>query len=176
MDFITPLITWLTERWDEFKFIIFVRDYEEVLIYRAGKSNRILKGGLHFKIPFYEDMVSFYVADDTLKTPSQKLHTKDGIPLTVNAVVLYHVDDSLAYGTRMNEAKQAISDFTEVHIARNVVNTDFIDCNNERLMRDVEIDLRRTCKKYGIVIDSVTITTITKSKSLNIFNETEPHL
>lgn len=176
MDFITPLLNWLTERWDELKFIVFVRDYEEVLVYRGGKSHRVMTSGVKFKIPFYEDIVPFYVADDTLKTPSQKLHTKDGIPLTVNAVVLYHIEDSLSYGTKMNEAKQAISDFTEVCIARNIVNTNFEDCNNERLMRDVEIDLRRICKKYGIVVESVTITTITKSKSINIFKETEPHL
>lgn len=176
MDFITPLLSWLSERWDDIKFMMFVKDYEEIVIFRGGKAHRAAKKGINFKWPFYEDMHTVYVADDTIKTPSQKIHTKDGVSVTVDSIVLYHVDDSMAYITKMNEPKQAISDFAEVCIARNIVNTDFADCNNERLMKDVEIDLRRICKRYGAVVDSVTITTITRSKSLNLFKESVPHL
>lgn len=176
MDFITPLLSWFAERWDEIKFIVFVRDYEEVVIYRGGKSKKVLKAGVGFKFSFIDDMVTIYVAEDTIKTPSQMLYTKDGVNITISCVVQCHVEDSLLYANKVNDPKQAISDFAEVWLSRNVVNTNFEDCNNERLMKDVEIDLRRVCKKYGVYIDTVTINTLTQSRSFNIFKEAESHL
>lgn len=173
------IIQFLKDIWDFLKPIVFVKEYELAYQFRAGNALKAWAPGPHFKIPFLDDFHLFYAKDDTIKTPSQKLTTKDKKIITISGNVLYYIDGLegvTQFAIAVNNPLQAISDMTEVAIARNVVNTNYEDCTNEMLMNEVTKDVRRDCKKWGVKILEVTITNCALSRSLNLFNETPAHL
>lgn len=173
------VIQWIKDIWDDLKLVIFVKQYELGYMFRAGKALKPLDVGWWLRVPFLDEYHLFYAKDDTIRTPSQKLTTKDGKALTISANVLYYIDglDGVTlFSTEVNNPLQAISDMTEVAIARNVVNTDYANCTNEMLMNEVTKDVRRDCKKWGVKILEVTITNCALSRSINLFNEAPAHL
>lgn len=176
MDLFGSLISFLQSVWDDVKPVIFIREYQLAVMYKGGRFFKVLQPGVHFRIPFYYEYIDLYAQDDTIKTPTQMLTSKDGIGLSISSVVLYNVDDASLFINNVNDAKQPISDMAEVSVARNIVNTNFEECNNEILMNEVIKDLRRDCKKWGVYIKEVTINSLTKSKSINILKQAESHL
>ena len=153
-----------------------VKTYEEGVKLRFGLFIKDCKPGLHFKIPFIEEVITAYSKDDTILLPSQKLTTKDGKTITTRGMILYYVDDITLFLLSVNNPTQALSDLTMGIISENIINGLHIDCHNDKIMNEISKSVRREAKKWGCYIIYVKLTDISLSKSLNLFNEGESHL
>ena len=175
MDF-GALISWLQSIWKIIWFFEVIREYEEGVLLRFGKFKKILKPGVHFKLSFIEEILTHYAKDDTILLPAQSLTTKDNKTVTVTGVVLYKIDDIESFLTLVNNAQQAISDSCMGIIAENIIQSDYEDTVNIKIMNKISIQTRRDCKKWGVYIEYVKLTSLSLSRTINLSKESESHL
>ena len=70
-----------------------VAQYERGLVMRLGKYSGGVTSGLHFLVPFVEDMIRVDMRERVINVEPQKVITKDNVSVTVDAVVYYKVVD-----------------------------------------------------------------------------------
>lgn len=74
-----------------FKIWVIIQPWEQGLRVRNGKEIKELKGGIYFKIPYFD---SVFVQEDRLRVaplPIQTLTSKDGKTITLNSSIGYCV-------------------------------------------------------------------------------------
>jgi len=81
-----------------------VAQYEKGLVTRLGKYSGGVSPGLHFLVPFIEDMIRVDMRERVINVEPQKVITKDNVSVTVDAVVYYKVVDPV-------KAEYEIQDF-----------------------------------------------------------------
>jgi regulator of protease activity HflC (stomatin/prohibitin superfamily) len=81
-----------------------VAQYERGLVTRLGKYSGSVAPGLHFLVPFIEDMIRVDMRERVINVEPQKVITKDNVSVTVDAVVYYKVVDPV-------KAEYEIQDF-----------------------------------------------------------------
>ena len=67
------LIEVLIEWWNHILPFIIIRDYEQAVLLRFGKFNKVLLPGIHFKIPFFDEAIDQHVVVTTLSLDAQSL-------------------------------------------------------------------------------------------------------
>lgn len=70
-----------------------VAQYERGLIVRLGKYSATVGPGLHFLMPFVDEMIKVDMREKVINVDPQKVITKDNVGVTVDAVVYYKVVD-----------------------------------------------------------------------------------
>lgn len=70
-----------------------VAQYERGLIVRLGKYHATVGPGLHFLLPFVDDLIKVDMREKVINVDPQKVITKDNVGVTVDAVVYYKVVD-----------------------------------------------------------------------------------
>ena len=69
------LIEIITHWWLQLTPAIIIRDYEEAVLLRFGIFKRVLKPGLHLKIPLFDEVIDQHVVVTTLSLDAQSLYT-----------------------------------------------------------------------------------------------------
>ena len=85
------LVELLTNWWIELKPIVIIRDYEEAVMLRFGVFKKVLKPGLHFKIPMFDEVIDQHVVITTLSLDAQSLYTMDKQNIVVKGVIKYKI-------------------------------------------------------------------------------------
>ena len=101
-------------------FIKVNKQWEEAVILRLGKYNRIRKEGLYLLIPYID---SAYIRDTrthTMDIPHQKAITKDNISVDVDAVMWYKIHDTNKSVMNIENFEFSIREFTKTTL-RNVI-------------------------------------------------------
>lgn len=148
--------------------------WQKGVVLRFGKVHRIQDPGIHFKIPFVDDIINQIVVTTTIETPVQSLVTKDGQEVTTKSVIKYSISDCILYTTEIYDATDAISDFTQGHIMDQVNNHDYAECRDTGALSNViSKKVRAEVRKYGIHIEQITVTNFIKTHNFRLFNDTE---
>src|SRR5205823_2613734 len=86
-----------------------LREYERGVIFRLGKLLGAKGPGLIFLIPVVDRMVRMDLRVVTIDVPRQEVMTRDNVPVTVDAVVYFHVTDPQAAVVRVENYLRATS-------------------------------------------------------------------
>jgi len=70
-----------------------VAQYEKGLIMRLGRYHATVGSGLHFLVPFVDQLIRVDMREKVISVDPQKVITKDNVTVTVDAVVYYKVID-----------------------------------------------------------------------------------
>lgn len=70
-----------------------VAQYEKGLIMRLGRYHATVGSGLHFLVPFVDQLIRVDMREKVINVDPQKVITKDNVTVTVDAVVYYKVMD-----------------------------------------------------------------------------------
>ena len=70
-----------------------VAQYEKGLIMRVGKYHAMVSAGLHFLMPFVDQLIRVDMREKVINVDPQKVITKDNVTVTVDAVIYYKVID-----------------------------------------------------------------------------------
>jgi erythrocyte band 7 integral membrane protein len=75
---------------------ITLMDYERGVLLRFGKKSHksVLKGGMHFLLPYVEEMMKISVQEERLDIRKQSVITKEGFSLQVDGMVYFKVVDA----------------------------------------------------------------------------------
>ena len=86
-----------------------LREYQRGVVFRLGKLLGAKGPGVVFLIPWVDRMVRMDLRVITIDVPKQEAMTRDNVPVTVDAVVYFHVVDPVAAVVKVENYLKASS-------------------------------------------------------------------
>lgn len=164
------LIDFLIEIIDKVIPFFVINQYDEGVLLRRGLFVKKVTGGIYFKIPFLDEVVSQTVVMTTMQLPAQSLYTKDKKHIVVKAIIKYSVEDVKTLLLETWDAVDAISDTTQ-----GIIKDEIMDLRLEEITKDTDKSItakaKKEAKRWGIKIEKVTFTNLGEIKSIRLFNE-----
>lgn len=162
------LINW----WIEIKPIVIIRDYEEAVLLRFGIFKRVLKPGLHLKIPFFDEVIDQHVVITTLSLDAQSLYTKDKQNIVVKGVIKYRIADVKIFLLEVWDAQDALSDMSSSIIKNVIMSMTLDECTDSEMDNILTKKVRVEAKKWGVEVQQVTLTDLAPIRSFRLINDT----
>lgn len=165
------LIDFLIDMVDKVMPVVIVNQYDKGVLLRRGLFVRVMDGGIHFKVPFIDEVIHQTFVTTTMNLPAQSLLTKDKKHIVVKAVIKYNIFDVKVLTLETWDAVDALSDTTQGIVKDVIMDLDFHEINKDT-DNAITIKARREAKKWGIEIEKVTFTNVGEIRSIRLFNET----
>jgi len=165
------LVELLTNWWIELKPIVIIRDYEEAVLLRFGIFKRVLKPGIHFKIPMFDEVIDQHVVVTTLSLDAQSLYTKDKQNIVVKGLVKYRIADVKTFLLEVYDAQDAISDMSQSIIKNVIMSMTMDECTDIELDNALTKKVRVEARKWGVEVQQVTLTDLAPIRSIRLIND-----
>ena len=107
-------------------FIKIVKEYESGVLLAFGKYKGIRGPGLNIIIPSYHRLVKMDLRVMTIDVPKQEIMTKDNVPVHINAVVYFKIDDPKKAFLEVENYAYAVSKYGQTSL-RNVCGETTLD-------------------------------------------------
>jgi regulator of protease activity HflC (stomatin/prohibitin superfamily) len=140
---------------------------------RFGIYRKDVPPGLHFKIPFVDEIQPHGVVFTTITLPPQSIVTKDGICVVIRAHIKYRIEDLKTYAIDVYDAVDALSDMTGGIIFEQIKTQTWEEAYSADLPTILTKKSKVEAKKWGFHIEKVTITDFSKMTSLRLFSGDE---
>jgi regulator of protease activity HflC (stomatin/prohibitin superfamily) len=170
MDFISAILNFLSETWDQVKWWYVIREYEGSVVLRFGKVVKESDPGFHWKLPFIDEVLTCIIATETMTVKSQSLTTKDDKNIVISAVVKCNISNPKKYLIKVKDVTNAISDVTQGKIKDIVMHKTWDECRGD-LDGDITKAVKSEAIKWGISVDYVTITDLAIIKTIRLIQE-----
>jgi regulator of protease activity HflC (stomatin/prohibitin superfamily) len=170
MDFISAILNFLSETWDQVKWWYVIREYEGSVVLRFGKVIKESDPGFHWKLPFIDEVLTCIIATETMTVKSQSLTTKDDKNIVISAVVKCNISNPKKYLIKVKDVTNAISDVTQGKIKDIVMHKTWDECRGD-LDGDITKAVKSEASKWGISVDYVTITDLAIIKTIRLIQE-----
>jgi regulator of protease activity HflC (stomatin/prohibitin superfamily) len=164
---IDVIVEWIKEI---IPFVI-VPQYEDGIILRFGKYNKTLSPGIYFKIPFFDEILTYHTVMTTLALPPQSLYTIDKQNVVVKGVVKYSIVDVKTFLLEVYDAQDAISDMTQGIIKNIIISKTLEECTHTDIDSNLTKKVRSEIKKWGVDIQQVTLTDVAPIRTIRLIND-----
>lgn len=156
---------------DNIKCWQIIDHYEEGVRLRFGRYvGEILGPGYHWKIPFADEILTIMIKMTTMRLPEQSVTTLDGKVVVVKAIIKYEITDAAQILLEVNDAIDAVADMAQGIVREKIIAANYDDCNSMEFANEITKKVRAEAKKWGILVDVVTITDFGKMISLRLLN------
>lgn len=166
------LIEIISNWWLQITPVIIIRDYEEAVLLRFGKFKSVLKPGMHFKIPMFDEVIDQHVVVTTLSLDAQSLYTKDKQNIVVKAVIKYKISDVKVFLLEIYDAQDALSDMSQGIIKNVIMSMSMDECTDSELDNTLTKKVRVEARKWGVEVQQVTLTDLAPIRSYRLINDT----
>jgi len=147
-------------------FWVVIDPWQAGVILRLGKFSRKLDIGFHLKIPFIESAIIQNTATTTTSLSAQSIVAPDGVVYTVEGVVKWSVSDVKPFACDIWDSENVIIDSAKSAMAEVISKHGAKDIGNQ-----VATKARISLRKYGISVDTVTITTLAPIKCIRLITD-----
>jgi regulator of protease activity HflC (stomatin/prohibitin superfamily) len=165
------LIEIITNWWLQLTPIIIIRDYEEAVLLRFGKFKTVLKPGMHFKIPLFDEVIDQHVVVTTLSLDAQSLYTLDKQNIVVKGVIKYKISDVKTFLLEVYDAQDALSDMSSSIIKNVIMSMTLDECTDSELDNTLTKKVRVEARKWGVEVQQVTLTDLAQIRSFIFKND-----
>ena len=165
------LIDVLVEWWGQIVPFYIIRDYEEAVLLRFGKFSKVIKPGLHFKMPFFDEVIDQHVVTTTLSLDAQSLYTKDKQNIVVKGIIKYKISDVKIFLLEVFDAQDALSDMSQSIIKNVIMSMTMDECTDSELDNTLTKKVRVEARKWGVDIQQVTLTDLAPIRSFRLIND-----
>ena len=166
------LIEIISNWWLQITPVIIIRDYEEAVLLRFGKFKTVLKPGMHFKIPMFDEVIDQHVVVTTLSLDAQSLYTKDKQNIVVKGVIKYKISDVKTFLLEVYDAQDALSDMSQSIIKNVIMSMSMDECTDSELDNTLTKKVRVEARKWGVEVQQVTLTDLAPIRSYRLINDT----
>jgi regulator of protease activity HflC (stomatin/prohibitin superfamily) len=146
-----------------------VDQWEEGVHLRTGKFRRIVKPGIQWKIPFFDQILVTPVITQTVNLKPQTVTSADEKSIVLSSIVRYHIHDVEKFLLGVMHANDALVDTTQ-GIIRDVVEgcrwTDLDDLGNV-----VTPEVNEQVEKWGITVEQVSFPDLGEIKTYRIIGD-----
>ncbi len=145
-------------------FILFVisglrviNQYEKTIILTLGKFSGIREAGLTWIFPGVQRMIRADMRIATVDIPQQEVITKDNVPLNINAVVYYQIENAEKAILNIQDYPTAVADFSQVALCDVVggFELDHVLSEREIIADKIKEIVDRTTENWGINITAI---------------------
>lgn len=150
-------------------FWVVIDPWQGGVILRLGKFHRTLDVGFSWKIPFLETAITQNTATTTTSLSAQSITAPDGVVYTVEGVVKWSVSDIRPYCCDLWDSENVIIDSAKSAMAEVIGKIGPKDIGGQ-----VASKSRIALKKYGIAVDTVTITTLAPVRCFRLITDNTP--
>ena len=134
-----------------------INEYERGVLFTLGKFSGLRQPGWRLVIPVIQSMNKVDIRVKAIDVPEQQAITKDNIPVRVNAVIYYKVDDASKAVLAVEDFRYAISQLAQTSM-RNVVGEVELDellAERANLSEKIRLIVDSASDPWGIKVDNV---------------------
>ena len=162
-------IEFLEYIFNAFKIWVIVQKWESGLRVRKGKRIKLLKPGLHFKIPYFDSVYVQEVRLRIVSMPTQTITTKDGLTITLSAAIGYSITDIQKLYLTLFHPETTIKNMAMSYISDYISNNNYKDIN----LADIETSTNEHLKKldYGIDFSYLKLTNFAQVRTYRLIQD-----
>ena len=145
-----------------------LKEYERGVVFRLGRLVAQRGPGIIYVIPFIETMERISLRIITLDVPSQELMTIDNVPVEVNAVVYFRVDDPNDAVVQINNYYMATSEIAQTTL-RSVLGQAELDellAEREKINRELQQIIDEQTDPWGVKVTAVEVKNVELPESM----------
>ena len=134
-------------------------DWERAVVLRFGKFNRLTGPGIVFLIPYVDRALRVDTRIVTMDVPRQEMMTRDNVPVTVDAVVLFKVVDPGAAILRIENFELTTSLIAQTTLRSTIgqVELDDLLARRDQVNDKLQTVLDQQTEPYGIKVTAVEV-------------------
>ena len=134
-----------------------IDQYEKTIILTLGKFSSMRTAGLTWIFPVAQRMIKVDMRIRTVDIPQQEVITKDNVPLNINAVVYYQIEDAEKAILNIQDYPTAVADFSQVALCDVVggFELDHVLSEREVIADRIKVIVDKTTESWGINITAI---------------------
>ena len=134
-----------------------IDQYEKTIVLTLGKFSGMRGAGLTWIFPGIQRMIRADMRIATVDIPQQEVITKDNVPLNINAVVYYQIEDAEKAILNIQNYPVAVADFSQVALCDVVggFELDHVLSEREVIADRIKVIVDRTTESWGINITAI---------------------
>jgi len=164
---------WFKQIWEQvstvLKWWVIILPWESGLRIRLGKKIKILKPGIHFRIPYIDSCYRQAIRLNFVNLAPQTLTAKTGETMTVSLIVGYCISDILKVYNSVSEIESAICGNVMGNISDFISTSELDKCRPSDIERQTKDCLLK--KDWGINVSEVKITSYAIVKTFRLIQD-----
>lgn len=140
-----------------FASIRVIDQYQRAVKFRLGKYAGTLNPGLNFIIPVIERAVVVDMRIQTLDIPEQQVMTRDNVPVAINGVIYFQVNNPEVAVIKVQNFQYAISQYAQTAL-KDVIggfSLDEVLAQREKAAEEIEKLVATETKDWGLTVTAI---------------------
>jgi regulator of protease activity HflC (stomatin/prohibitin superfamily) len=145
-----------------------IDQYERGIVFTMGKYSRMWAPGWHLLIPIFQRLEKVDVRIKAVDVPDQEAITKDNIPIRINAVIYYKINDAAKAVIEVENFFNAVSQLAQTTMRNAVgeVQLNELLANKAQVSENIKLVVDKVSDAWGVDVQSVELKDIILPDSL----------
>lgn len=145
-----------------------VNQYERGILFTMGKYTKTWAPGWHLIIPVFQSLRKVDVRVKAVDVPDQEAITKDNIPIRINAVIYFRVNDAAKAVIEVEDFFNAVGQLAQTTMRNAVgeVKLDELLANKKEVSENIKLVVDKVSDAWGVDVQSVELKDIVLPESL----------
>jgi regulator of protease activity HflC (stomatin/prohibitin superfamily) len=142
--------------------------WEQGLVFRLGKYHSIRGPGLFLIVPLVDQVRMVDIRIRATDIPAQQVITKDNVPVTINGVFFFKVDNVADAVIKVQDYRYAISQYAQTSL-RDVIGQMTLDqllVEREQIGKAIEANVEKDIEGWGLEVTGIRIQDINMPEEL----------
>jgi regulator of protease activity HflC (stomatin/prohibitin superfamily) len=142
--------------------------WEKGVVFRLGKYHKMKGPGIFVIIPLVDQVQMVDMRIRALDIPSQQVITKDNVPVKINGVIFFKVDDPSEALIEVKDYQYVISQYSQTSL-RDVIGQITLDqllTEREQIGKSIEANVEKDTKGWGLEVTGIRIQDIDMPEDL----------
>jgi regulator of protease activity HflC (stomatin/prohibitin superfamily) len=142
--------------------------WEKGVVFRLGKYHKVKGPGLFIIIPLVDHATMMDCRVRAMDIPSQQVITKDNVPVKINGVLFFMIDDPAAAIIKVRDYNYAISQYAQTSL-RDVIGQMTLDqllVEREEIGKMIETNVEKDTEGWGLEVTGIRIQDIDMPEDL----------
>ncbi|MBF0215474.1 MAG: tetratricopeptide repeat protein [Candidatus Omnitrophica bacterium] len=145
-----------------------IQQYETGVVFQLGRYSRTLHPGLNFIIPVIEHARVVDMRISTHDIPEQQVITKDNVPVAINGVVYFKVENAQTAVIKVQNYTYAVSQYAQAAL-RDVVGGMTLDdllTERQKIGEKIEESIQKEAASWGLLVTAIKLQDVNMPEDL----------
>ncbi len=145
-----------------------INQYERGILFTMGKYSRMWEPGWHILIPVFQSLKKVDVRVKAVDVPDQEAITKDNIPIRINAVIYFRVNDAGKAVIEVEDFFNAVGQLAQTTMRNAVgeVTLNELLSNKKQVSENIKDAVDSVSEKWGVDVQSMELKDIVLPETL----------
>ncbi len=142
--------------------------WEQAVVFRLGKFHAVRGPGLFFIVPLVDQVRLVDIRIRAADIPAQQVIAKDNVPVTINGVLFFKVDNVADAIIKVQDYRYAISQYSQTSL-RDVIGQMTLDqllVEREAIGKSIEENVEKDIEGWGLEVTGIRIQDIDMPEEL----------